>query len=456
MNIRCSALQCLFLCLLQCVINASFAATLLDLPAVELAPAEEVDLGTSHAHPLYRGANGTLDLNLEVTASPFYSSFDYAGADETSVKWIESYFRGGLSGTMRGLGGTVYGGVGIISSKLFGDGDAAGTSTGHEYRTDFDSAYAGWKNNWLDLSAGRQKYLMGDAFLIAGDQFNFGERIGNGFNRGGLYYLAGRASFANTGIVRVLPLKGLSVEGFHLESNNNGQGSPHLDGVNSEYSPAPGNTLGAAWFQVNNVDTERAGGLFALRKDLDVYNLRGTTNLGLTPLSIAGGYAAERSSDVDAYAWYASIDYQFADVPLAPQIGYRYSRFSGDDPSTSKSETFDPLFYGSTLGNPAWVQGEVAGNFAGPFNSNARVSRISLQTIINDKLAISAMAYRFDSERDSEHLADELDLYFQTAPTPNLLFIPIIGLWKPRQGAEAVYGVTDTQTFVAFVTSFTY
>lgn len=39
------------------------------------------------------------------------------------------------------------------------------------------------------------------------------------------------------------------------------------------------------------------------------------------------------------------------------------------------------------------------------------------------------MAYRFDSDRNSEHFAGELDLYFQVSPSPNLMVIPVIGLW---------------------------
>lgn len=55
--------------------------------------------------------------------------------------------------------------------------------------------------------------------------------------------------------------------------------------------------------------------MFSLRQGLDVYNLRGKTNLGFEALSIEGGYAAERSSTVQANAWYAGARYQFDSMP---------------------------------------------------------------------------------------------------------------------------------------------
>ncbi|HGW4869709.1 TPA: hypothetical protein ACNIGS_001532 [Pseudomonas aeruginosa] len=412
--------------------------------------------GAAHALELYNGERGTLNFNFEATAAPLYSSFNYGKRQSDSVKWMESYIRSGFSGETSAVGGTAYGTVSMMTSKVFGDGDAAGTSTGDEARTDFDQAFAGWKNDWLDLSAGRQTYVMGDSFLIAGDQLAYGDNLGNGFDRGGLYYLAQRTSFAQTAVARLRLREDLLVEAFHLESNNNGQGSPTLNGVNTEYAPDAGNLIGAAYFKVDKVDTQRAGGLFALREDLDVYNLRGKTNLGIEALSLEAGYAKERSSDVDADAWYAGIYYQFAEAALTPSLGYRYSRFSGDDPESRKSEAFDPLFYGAALGDPAWVQGEIAGTFAGPFNTNARVHRLSGRAVLSEQVAFSAMAYRFETDQGSEHFADELDLYLETFPTANLAIIPVVGFWKPQQGAQAIYGQDDVQTFVALITSITF
>ncbi|WP_372437889.1 hypothetical protein ACCM60_07080 [Pseudomonas chlororaphis subsp. aureofaciens] len=415
-----------------------------------------VSTSTAYAHELYNSDQGVVNFNLEVTAAPFHSSFDYANRSVNSVKWAESYIRSGFSGTMPAFGGDLYGSLGVMTSKVVGDRNAAGTSTGHEYRSDFDTAFIGWRNPVADISFGRQGYIMGDGFLIAGDQLNYGENSGHGFNRGGLYYLAARSSFSQTAIVRLRPLDPLLIEGFHLESNNNGQGSPHLDGVNTEYAFDAENVFGLSYFRVNNVDARRAEGMFALRKDLDVYNLRGRSNLGVDSLSLEAGYVAERSGMVDAYAWYGGVSYRLADALLEPVFGYRYSRFSGDKSSTRKAEGFDPLFYGSLIGNPAWVQGEIAGTFAGPFNTNTKVHRLSTRAILNEKVAVRAMVYRFESERGSNHIGDELDLYLETFPTANLTVIPVLGIWKPQQGAKAQYGDIGVQTFASVMVSFIY
>ncbi|MDT4829174.1 hypothetical protein FQZ97_625890 [compost metagenome] len=207
---------------------------------------------------------------------------------------------------------------------------------------------------------------------------------------------------------------------------------------------------------MDNVDTRRAGGLFALRKDLDVYNLRGKTNLGIEALSLEAGYAKEKSRDVDAYAWYTGVGYQFVDARFTPSVGYRYSRFSGDDAGTGKSEAFDPLFYGSAPTDTAWVQGEIAGTFAGPFNTNARVHRLQARATLGERLAVSTKAYRFETEQGGEHFADEVDFYLETFPTDNLAIIPVLGVWKPRQGARNAYDEGDVQTFAALITCFSF
>ncbi|HGW4869701.1 TPA: hypothetical protein ACNIGS_001521 [Pseudomonas aeruginosa] len=140
---------------------------------------------------------------------------------------------------------------------------------------------------------------------------NFGEKIGNGFNRGGLYYLPGRTYFSNTVLMRLQPTDGLLIEGFHLELNNDEQGTPTLEGVNLTYAPNVESEIGASYIKVDNVDTQRAYGVFSGRDGIDVYNLRGKTNLGLEAFSIESGYVAERPSRVKASAWYSAAVYQF-------------------------------------------------------------------------------------------------------------------------------------------------
>ncbi|MFK0270444.1 porin family protein [Pseudomonas asiatica] len=411
---------------------------------------------SAQALELYKDDTRALDLNLELTAIPIFSSFHYGDRRDKNVNWMESYIRASLVGEQAAFGGKAYGGLGVISSKVLGDGDAAGTSEGDEHRTNIDTAFAGWKNDWIDVSAGRQNYVLGDYFLIAGDQLNYGKRIGNGFDRGGLYYSSQRTTFSNTAIARIKPVDSLMLEAFHLESDNNGQGNPIMNGVNTEYSPFKATTLGLSYFKFDNVDGNRADGLFSARKDMEVYNIRGKSDFGVAPLTARFGYAQESSPLVDANAWYVGADYNFSQWPTSPTLGYRYAKFSGDKGDGGKGEAFDPLFYGASNTDPEWVQGEVTGTFAGPFNSDMRSHRVSANFTLTDTTALKVKAYRFSSERGDEHLADEVDFYLEWFPRENLIIVPIVGFWKPASGGQERYGTDNSQTFASIIASLTF
>ncbi len=67
-------------------------------------------------------------------------------------------------------------------------------------------------------------------------------------------------------------------------------------------------------------------------------------------------YAYQNHADFDmkAQAAYGALGYVFNTLPWKPNISYRYSFFSGDDPSTPTYERFDPLLSG---GLAEWGQG---------------------------------------------------------------------------------------------------
>ncbi|HSC84671.1 MAG TPA: hypothetical protein VLC30_13735, partial [Pseudomonas sp.] len=108
---------------------------------------------------------------------------------------------------------------------------------------------------------------------------------------------------------------------------------------------------------------------------------------------------------------------------------YRYSRFS---------ENYDTLFYGFSRGYGTWFQGEVAGNYAGPFNSNARIQKVGLTLTPLENLNIGALFFDFDTIDHSLGNADgnEIDLYAEWGVTENLMVMPLIGLYQPDKSAE--------------------
>lgn len=76
-----------------------------------------------------------------------------------------------------------------------------------------------------------------------------------------------------------------------------------------------------------------------------------------------------------AWAGRVQVGYTFAEYSWAPTISYSYQTFSGDNPSTSKLERFDPLFY---EGSPSsWSTGSKSSMLF--INSNVNAHQISLR-----------------------------------------------------------------------------
>ena len=166
----------------------------------------------------------TVELNLETMAGYFSTSEDYLA--EGGKDWQEAYGKGtvAVEQTLANTS-TLYGGLGVIALGTFGDGDAAGFTTGDESDADIENAYLGWRSarGTLDVSVGRQGFQLGDGFLIAGDAISLGEGLdplGVDVDRGGAYYLAGRKSFSNTAVINYDPDGPLRGDLFWLQSDN--------------------------------------------------------------------------------------------------------------------------------------------------------------------------------------------------------------------------------------------
>ena len=49
------------------------------------------------------------------------------------------------------------------------------------------------------------------------------------------------------------------------------------------------------------------------------------------------------------------------------------------------------MFYGNTVGFGTWFQGEVAGNYAGPFNKNADIHQLSYMMNLKENFMLGAL-----------------------------------------------------------------
>jgi hypothetical protein len=414
----------------------------------------------AHAYELYNQNGSVLNADLEAIFAAMHSDENYAvfgnrEAGSSSVR--EGYIKYGLSGSQElGNNGSMYGAFNLVSSGTWGDGDAGGYTEGTERRTDVEDAYLGWRSgnlfpalgeNGIDISAGRQEIIIGDGFLIKGDALNFGDvDLGEDFDRGGAYYLAARKAFDQTAVLRLGGEKGWRGDMMWLKSDNRAQAETELAIATLEHVAEPG-TLGLTYVRSLNVNERFATPAQLERDGMDTVSLRGVGSLGVENLNLSFEYATQDRSSGRENAWYMEGSWTFADLPWTPTATYRYSRFS---------EAFDPLFYGLSRGYGTWFQGEVASNYAGPFNSNTRVHHAGLKVTPRENLTVGALYFDFDSiDRNLGNFSGrEIDLYAEWMVNDHLLISPVIGFYKPDRSADQgglQLGNDDTNTYLQLV-----
>lgn len=400
-----------------------------------LVPAEAADLYDRDGTRLSYGVDGMVGL--------FSTSEDYLG--QGGKRWQEGFVHGLLKGSMRAGSGEAYAGLGALARGTWGDGDAAGYTTGRERKIDLDDAYLGWRSSsgLVDASFGRQQFLLGDGFLIAGDRVNLGrglEARGANVNRGGAYYIAARKSFQKTAIVRLDPEGPWRGDAFWLKSDNPYQQDTALGGLNAEYVSERFGTLGLSWLKVTDVNPGTGLGIFDDRKGMRVTSFRGQGSLGVENLFLSFEYVDERGGDTpvkkDANAWTAEAGWTFAGLPWRPTLNYRHARFSADKRSTQANEAFDPLFFGLSRGLGTWFQGEVAANYAGPANSGNKIDRLEMTVTPRDDLTITLQYWDIKAIGDAPRLdGREIDLFAFWKINDTLTFVPLLGVYDPR-GAD--------------------
>ncbi|MFJ9992055.1 hypothetical protein ACIQSO_15055 [Pseudomonas putida] len=415
----------------------------------------------TQAHELYNQDGTVLNANLEALFGIFHSdeSFNQAGnRTPGSSSWREGYVKYGLSASQTLADtGSLYGAFSLLSSATWGDGDAAGLTLGDERRTAVEDAYLGWRSGTLfpllgedgiDISGGRQVVTLGDGFLIQGDPVNLGKvDLGANFNRGGAYYLAARKAFDRTAVLRLGGNQGWRGDLMWLKSDNHYQADSSMAVANLEHVGDAG-TVGLSWIHGLDVDRRYARIMGLEHRDgMDTVSLRGRGSLGVQDLEVAGEYVTQDQRGTRENAWYLEGSWTFSQLPWTPTATYRYSRFSKD---------FDPLFYGLSRGYGTWFQGEVAANYAGPFNTNTQVHHVGLKAKPRDNLTLGALYFDFDTlDTDQGNVGGrELDLYVEWMVNDHLLISPVLGFYTPERSADnggMQLGSRDTGTYLQLV-----
>ncbi len=393
----------------------------------------------TQAYELYADDDTHLNADMQAVFGWMNSRKNYDGTPGGS-SWREGFIKYGVSGD-QGLGGagTLRGAFNLVSSATWGDGDAAGNTDGSERTTKIEDAWLGWRSadlvpalgqDGVDFSFGRQVVKLGRGFLINDDGPNLGKGpAGGDLNRGGAYYIAARHAFDRTAVLRLGGQDGLHGSVLWLKSDNRAQAETELAAGTLDYSGAAG-TLGLTWIHGLDVNPRWASPLQSQRKDLDVYSLRGEGSAGIDNASFAFEYAWQDKPQGSEQAWYGEAGYTFADAPWAPTLTYRYTRYSTG---------WDSLFTGLSTGYGTWFQGEVAANYAGPFNSNTGIHHLGLKVKPREDLTLGALYFDFSTlgRRSQLNLdARELDLYAEWAVSEHLIVSPLVGLYQPRKSAE--------------------
>lgn len=394
------------------------------------------------AYELVNHEKTKLNANFQAIAAFMHSDESYSTVGQTSSgskEWQEGYVKLGFDGSQAfALDTTLYGALSALSSGTWGDGDAAGFTKGTERRTAIEDAYLGWRsgnlfpafgNNGIDISSGRQEVTVGDGFLIKGDALNFGDaNLGSNFDRGGAYYLAPRKAFDKTTVLRIGGSSGLRGDFMWLKSDNRAQAQTELAVVNAEYISDSG-TLGTTYIKGLDVNPDYSTPAQLERDGMETVSMRGKSSFGIDDLNLAFEYATQDKKSGRENAWYLEGSWTFSETPWKPAATYRYSRFS---------EEFDPLFYGLSRGYGTWFQGEVAGNYAGPFNTNTRVHHVGFKARPSDDLTIGALYFDFDGiDKSHTNLSGhEADIYVEWMINEHFMISPLIGFFKPDKSSE--------------------
>jgi len=301
-------------------------------------------------------------------------------AGEDYSNWLEGFVHYGVNAiTPLTDSFYVYGALSAISSGSIGQELFTDDTRGYTF---FEDAYAGFitgetdeKGNRLvfNFSAGRQKFTLANAFLIANTAANGEERAA----------LQANARWASDLLVLgQLAYNSTRFEAFYLEPDE----LPAIDtdtalaGLNFEARPLPGLMTAASY--VTGVKSDFAyygpeGSVVGTREGLNVFDARFTytPNAPGQPGPFFGAEAAvqtHREFDMFAVGAYGEAGYSFADARWSPSISYRLSLFTGDDPDTETYERWDPLLSGGN--GEQWVQG--ANHFKVVQDSNVIAHRI--------------------------------------------------------------------------------
>ncbi len=394
------------------------------------------------------------NINFGLGAVEGFGSLKSTG--EQSRNDLQMAFKPGLKFDYTRPDYTVYGGgTGVFSTTTL-DGELSGQfARSGDHATNVDSAYVGWRNEWLDFSYGAREFTVGDGFIIGDGNFNQGHDNGQ-------YWTGAFTAWRNTGVVKI-NTKPVRADLFWLRTDGD-LGDSRVAGISIENSEIERfGQLGFLYFEVFD-DNGRNG--FAGAKVTGV-RAAGLHWPSLPELKFFGEFVAQRGRDdrtgakVEANAWYTEVNYQFKQLPWTPRLYYRYAYFSGDDQRTPQLEEYRGMFFTIFKRDwDTWYQGEIAGEFF-LFNQNQITNMAKVKVFPSQRTALGFWYYHHELATaqyfglPTQHLewTDELNWSFEFFASDRLYWYVGAAWATPGAAAREVFGNEDqtvVQTFISY------
>jgi hypothetical protein len=244
----------------------------------------------------------------------------------------------------------------------------------------------------VNLSFGRQNFNLADGFLIS--QFSGSANAGP---RPGLY-LNPRIAFDMTALLDV-KLDRVRLKAFYLNPDELEayESRTEYAGLNLGWTPSDSVRVGATsiWIPQSDSLFRLPGGSSVPREGTHTlaFDVRLDDAFGLKGLWLHSEYARQRNSGfTQAWAAYGTVGVRLGEAGWRPAFSYRFSAFSGDDPTTATYERYDPMLSGG-LGE--WVQGVSFKKVVG--NSNMNVHRLRATAKPSAKLNLTLDLFDFEA-----------------------------------------------------------
>jgi hypothetical protein len=154
--------------------------------------------------------------------------------------------------------------------------------------------------------------------------------------------------------------------------------------------------------------------------------------------------------------------YELSKIGWKPKFSYRYAFFEGDDPGTTKNESYDMLYPGFADWG-SWWQGEIAGEYF-LSNSNLISHQVRVHVTPNESLGGGLIGYVFQLDQPasfapgvtSKDLATELDAYADWKVNSNFLVSFVAAFGHPQEAAAQGFGRTDDFTYGMIYVGYSY